>query len=692
MADRANSDRFNRASFRDLASPVDRRFAAAGFTYDVQDNVTAHALVTYNQTEVDTTFEPFPLDLVSDIWDIPKGGTGGLDVATNPLLPTLLRTNLLADGVTNLNQLAANDTPRRLVEFQGRGSNIDRRTFRMEAGFTVEFDNGMAAEFFGLWGQTKADRQVNSGINAERAEQALDVEVDPSDPTGQTLRCVSVEARRFGCAPFDVFGEGTISPEAVQFLALNTQTDQLVEQSMVGVSLTGDVGFLPELAGGPIAFAVGAEWREEKGSEIPDASVQAGVTTSNKILATGGNFNVTEGFLEVSLPFIEQVSIDAAFRFGDYSTVGQQSNFTVGFDAPITDTIRFRGTYSDAVRAPNVSDLFSGAGETFQTLLDACDGVTNATTGNIGTNCRSIQVIQDRIDATGSFTLSQVERQSTGGFNSGNPLAQEETADTYTVGFVLTPTWRPLENFQIAVDYYDIALEGVLALPTRSDVVTNCYDLDPSVFDPTCPGPVQNGVQTLRDPATGVLIEVNRSLLNQEDWDTSGYDIEINYATDLGPGSLGVNVLWNIIEEFDITDRTTGTINEEGGEVLYPDQRIYLGLNYAMDRWLLNWTTSWISPSNDSNTPHLTNENSDIIGHPLDKEGNQCESYFNTTISANFSATDSVNIYGGVRNLFDEEPCNLTQNTKYGNTGTNTAAELYDVTGTDFFLGVTARF
>ena len=95
---------------------------------------------------------------------------------------------------------------------------------------------------------------------------------------------------------------------------------------------------------------------------------------------------------------------------------------------------------------------------------------------------------------------------------------------------------------------------------------------------------------------------------------------------------------------------------------------------------------------NDSNTPELTNENSDTFGFPLDKNGNQCESYFNTTISANFAATDSIDIYGGVRNLFDEDPCNLTQITKYGNTGTNTAAELYDVTGTDFWLGLTARF
>lgn len=68
-----------------------------------------------NQTNINTTFEPFPLGLVSDIWDAPKGGTGDHDVASSLLLPDLLRTNLLANGVTNLNQMSANSAPRRLT-------------------------------------------------------------------------------------------------------------------------------------------------------------------------------------------------------------------------------------------------------------------------------------------------------------------------------------------------------------------------------------------------------------------------------------------------------------------------------------------------------------------------------------------------------------------------------------------------
>jgi len=696
LADRANSDRFNRADFRDLSSPTERRYAAAGVTYDLTDKLEAHILVNYNQTEIQTTFEPFPLDLVSDIWDIPKGGTGGLDVASSPLLPELLRANLLAEGTTNINQLGANTTSRRLVEFDGRGSFIDRQTFRIESGLTYEFDNGMTAELYGTWGQTRSDQQNNSGINAERTALALDAEIDPTDPTGQTLRCVSEEARRFGCSPFNPFGEGTISQAAVEYVGLNTQTDQRVEQLVIGTSLAGQID-AAELPGGKIGFAVGAEYREESGAETPDAAVQAGVTTSNRIAATDGSFNVTEAFFEVSLPVLERLTVDVAYRYGDYSTVDGQSNFSIGFDAPVTDWLRLRGTFSDAVRAPNVSDLFRGAGETFAAVQDACDGTTAATPGNVGINCRSVPAIAQRIADTGAFTLTQVERQSTGGFNGGNPEAEEETADTFTVGFVVTPEFWGLDGLQLAVDYYQIELDDVLTLPLRSDVVTNCYGVDPSVFDPTCPGPVPNGVQTLRDPVAGALLEVNRSFLNQEDWETSGVDVEINYSKDLSewndslPGVLSVNVLWNWLDEFTITDLTTGTENEEGGEVEFPDNRVYMGINYSLDRWNVNWTVTWVDQTVDSQTPGLTNENSDTFGFPLDRRGNTCDSVNYHNLSVNFAANDNVELFAGIKNLTDEDPCALTQITKYGNTGLNTSGAIYDVTGRDYYFGIKAR-
>ena len=94
----------------------------------------------------------------------------------------------------------------------------------------------------------------------------------------------------------------------------------------------------------------------------------------------------------------------------------------VGFDAPVFEGVRFRGTYSESVRAPNISDLFSARAENFAAVADTCDGVDATTPGQIAINCRSIPAIAARIAGPdGAFILTQVEKQATGGFDCGNP-------------------------------------------------------------------------------------------------------------------------------------------------------------------------------------------------------------------------------------------------------------------------------
>ena len=94
----------------------------------------------------------------------------------------------------------------------------------------------------------------------------------------------------------------------------------------------------------------------------------------------------------------------------------------------LSDSFRFRGALATAVRAPNVSDLFAGGTATAAVVVDPCNGITDASTGNVADNCRSIGPIQDRVTNTGAFTLTQVESQNTSGLLSGSEIVGEETA------------------------------------------------------------------------------------------------------------------------------------------------------------------------------------------------------------------------------------------------------------------------
>jgi outer membrane receptor protein involved in Fe transport len=677
LADRANSDRFNRADYRTIYSPVDRRFASANASYPLNDSVNFFTEFNYALVETNSEIEPFALDINDDIFISSRGGTGGLDVAGNLLMPQLLQDNLLAAGVTNTAQLGTGGWVRRLVEFGPRASDVTRTTLRGLAGFDFALPNGWELETYYSYGKTDQDQENTGQINTERALQAFNVEL-ASD--GTTVQCADQVARLQGCVPFNVFGAGTISPAAVAYLSAPGNLQSKVEQEILHIGLSGNTGL--ELSGGPLAFATGFEYREETGAEINPGFLQRGISGGNATAPTNGSFDVTEWYGEVSVPVHDRLVLDAAVRVGDYSTVGNQTTWKAGFDWDLHETLRLRGTVSESVRAPNVADLFAGAGETFRNVQDPCNGIDNTTTGDVAENCRSIQVIQDRIDATGSFTLTQAESQQTGGFIGGNPDVGEETAEAFTVGLV----WRPnfLPNFRGAFDYYDIKLDDAIAITSRNTVLNRCYNVAPSAFDPTC------SARARRDMAAGAgaLVGVDSASSNENIFDTQGLDIELGYNVDIGTGNLDFGILWNHLFTWDEIGIFDGDVDDNVGEILTPDDRATGHVAYNWGNWNAYWRFRYWGRSKDSNTPLLQDENGGVLGNPLAPNINEVASYVYNDLSLGW-ADGSYAVVLGLINAGDKQPPLLTQTSQYGTTGVNTAPEAYDTIGRQWYVSFT---
>jgi outer membrane receptor protein involved in Fe transport len=679
------ADNFNRAAYRTIYNPVERRFAAANASYPLSDRVNAFTELNWSTVRTDSEIEPFALSINDDIFQFSRGGTTGLDVASNLLMPDLLKSSLLSDGVTNTNQLGTNSWVRRLIEFGPRASQVDRTTTRGLAGLDVALSSNWDLEFYVSYGRTEQNQENTGQINTERAALALDVELAPD---GVTVQCASELARIQGCVPFNPFGEGTITPEAVRYLQAPGNLKTIVEQEIAHLGVTGDTGF--ELPGGSIAVAGGLEYRKETGAEINPGFNQTGIGGGNATAPTNGDFDVSELYAEINLPVLSRLTLDAAARYGDYSTVGQQTTWKVGFDAAILDSLRFRGTYSQSVRAPNIADLYAGAGETFANVNDPCDGVDNTTTGQIAENCRSIQVIQDRINAQGAFILTQPEKQGTGGFIGGNEFVNEETADSYTFGIV----WQPgfAEGFSAALDFYNIEIDDGIATTSRNTVLDRCYNVPTAEFDPTCGPGLQPGGRARRDtrPGAGALIGVDSGTSNENRFETQGVDIELAYARDLGPGTLAANLVWNQLFKWDEIGIFTGDIDDNAGEILTPDSRANANVQYAWGDWALFWRVRYWGSAKDSNTPELFNENDCFCSLGLAPSANEVDAYFYHDISASWG-NGPFTVRLGLINAFDKEPPMLPQFTQYGNTGTNTAAEAYDTIGAQWYLSFNYR-
>ncbi|WP_220767685.1 TonB-dependent siderophore receptor, partial [Shewanella sp. MBTL60-007] len=662
------SDAFNFHDYRSMLAPLERKFAASGLSFDFNERSRINFTANYARVDSRARFEPIPLDTRNDIFKLSKGGTTGIDIATHPWFAgTTLGNNLLADGITNLDDVSL--TFRRLAEFGDRGAENTRSTYRVAGDYEFDITDDIYLTVSGTYGVTDQNQTNHGDINLDRARFALDVEDDGFGG----YQCADDIARINGCVVFNPFSEDGISPEAVEYLAADTNLVGSIEQFVLTTVVAGEVDFAISNDVDNIGFAVGVEYREEKGEETPDPLRQAGIVRGQAIAKTKGSFDVVDIFGEVHVPIFEQLSLSAAVRVGDYSSVGRTTNWTIGLDAPVTDSVRFRGAVATAVRAPNVSDLFAGGTATAAVVADPCNGVTNADSGNIAENCRSISAIQNRIDSDGAFILTQVESQNTSGLLSGSIDVQEEKADTITGGVVFIPEF--IDGLQMSLDYYDISIDDAIAKTDRTVIMNRCYDVDPSEFDPECGGLVR------RDGRSGAALDVNAASGNENLIETRGFDLDVSYVTDIGSGDLYLGLAANYLDTYDITGIETGDTQHLAGEVLFPKLRYNINASYTINDFNVYWQLRYWDETKDRNDNTIMTE-----------ELNSVDSRIYNDVRFSYNFTENFNGYFGVKNLFDEQPPHLTANHKYQQQGTTTNGTAFDLVGRGYYAGIKLDF
>jgi hypothetical protein len=303
----------------------------------------------------------------------------------NPYMPTSIR-NAVDPSLGGV--LVTRDN----FDLGQRGERIKRETFRSVIGARGELGGGFRYEVSYVHGQTAIVNHFVNDRYTDRWNAAIDVVTDPT--TGQPTCRVNVDPtaavtttfKAGECVPFNVFGEGNSSAAALNFLRANTTEHSKITQDVVSGQLTGDTHSFFMLPGGPVGFAVGGEYRKETSRFTPDPLEQQGLTFSNKLLPSYGKYDVKEVFGELDLPiakdvpFIKSLDISGAVRYSNYSTIGSTTAWKVDATwAPISD-IRFRGTISTAVRAPNIGELFGAASQTYAFFDDPC-AVANRSLG-----------------------------------------------------------------------------------------------------------------------------------------------------------------------------------------------------------------------------------------------------------------------------------------------------------------------
>lgn len=696
---------FNRQNYRTIAVPVERYLFAARMRYDLTDAIRFFGEGTYAKTTSSRNIEPFGFSSAGSGGAYPSSGSA--PIQTRVVTPgaagaapttTIVRNPFVPDAIFN----AAVDTDgdglrdigfsRRLLEFGNRRSSTTRDIYRFVAGLEGDvLSDKFHWDLSYNYGQTAENQSGNGQLNTANFRNAFAVVTAQSVGLagGTTPVCADANARAQGCVPVNIFGPGTISQQALNYLNADQTFQTKITQQVVQGNLSGSIVDLPA---GPLGVAVGFEYRKETSSENNDSLTNQGLNGGNALPDTAGSFDVKEAYGELRVPlvhdtpFIQQLELSVSGRISDYSTVGTVYSYGGGVVWAPIEAVRFSGTYARAVRAPNVGELFQGPAQTFPTVNDPCIGVGATGGGVLGATCRAAPGVLANITANGgAFALTLLDRQGVSGFNSGNPNLREETSDSYTATVTINPrSINALRNTVLRVDYFNIKIENAISAPPRAFILSQCYQQG----DPTyCQFITRRAAATALNSA-GSLEFVNAGSVNAGRLATEGLDVTLTQRLPLEgiglPGDLNARVAYTHVFNGYIIPLPGSPRDNFAGEIGAAKDRFTSSIGYAGERFNINFTGTYVGRSNE--------DDQTLIAYGLEPGAIKVPSKFYLDTQATFKAADHYEFYFGVDNLLDTKAPNILSGSPFNTTGTDTYAGVYDVFGRRFYTGVRFRF
>jgi outer membrane receptor protein involved in Fe transport len=465
------------------------------------------------------------------------------------------------------------------------------------------------------------------------------------------------------CAPLNIFGQGSPSTAAKQYITSLASATSYDTQRDFTANLAGDVVKLP---GGEWKASVGFENRRESGDFSPDLFYTGGYGQSTQT-AVEGSYRTNEYYGETLIPIfgpeqdipaLHRVEFEGAARRVDNSIAGAATTWTAGLRWSPTQDVQFRGNKTESIRAPSITELFLPSATSFQFANDPCDHdyVTQGTApATRAKNCAAAGI------NTSTF-VSDVVNATAIGTSSGNANLTSETAYAKTYGFVLTPRWVPKLN--ITLDYIDIRLTNAIETLTLQDILDACYDSTDYPNNPECKSFSRNSAGQITTFHAGY---VNAGLL-----EFTGYQAAIDYTFDLprGLGSFETRAHWLDTARLEQTVGTASPVSL-AGNIGTSKSKGSIDLIYNFQGLFWDWQGIFVGPALFNNQNSETQQNYLGVGAWW---------IINTTLGYQFEKHLKVQLI--VNNLFDKQP----PYPALAGTGGN-----FELATTQYFAGILGR-
>jgi iron complex outermembrane receptor protein len=589
---------------------------------------------------------------------------------------------------------------RRNTEGGGRQDDMGHESYRVVAGIRGELNEWLSYDGYLQHGETKRNSTYLNDFSNRRTGLALNA-ID--DGAGNIVCLVNADADPANddpnCAPWNIWQVGGVDAAGLAYLQTPGFQRATARQEIAHVDFTADFSSfvkLPSTETG-LVVNVGAEYRDEKTNFTVDEAFRTGDLAGQgaPTLPVFGRFDVSEAFFEARLPLVEgktgaqSLSVEAGYRFSDYSTGFSTDTYKAGFDWAPIDMLRFRASYQHAVRAPNVGELFSssfvgldgssdpcaGAEEDLEFTAAECalTGVTAAQYGNIAPN-----------------SANQYN-----GFLGGNPDLTPESSDTISYGFVLRP---PVGDLSIAVDYFDIKIEDTISSTVGGNAdtyINNCLTTGLAAF---CDLIHRDSTGSLWRSPAGFITDTS---LNLGTLQTKGIDLQASYTLNFGEHRLGFNLVGTLLDTLSNAPLP--------GFPSYDCKGFYGGIcTVPAPEWRHSLRTNWRTPWNgldvaatwryygEAKSERLSPN--DQLAGPVNANGlsNSVPAYNYIDLTASITFAEKFTFRVGANNLFDKSPPIIpsggVSDCPAGPCNGNTWAQVYDALGRQVFATVTIDF
>jgi len=375
---------------------------------------------------------------------------------------------------------------------------------------------------------------------------------------------------------------------------------------------------LMPMGGGPMAVALGAEYRKEKFLFDPHPTIQTG-----DIAGYGGNFLLTDesrdveaAFGELNLPVAKGLEFNVAVRFDHYEGVGSATTPKASARWQPLSSVLVRGAVGKGFRAPSLQDLY----------LPVTNNVTPAGTSD-PLRCPTTN---SRTDCSTQFTT----------INGGDPSLKPEKSTNATLGLVLAPT----NNTSLAIDAFKINLKdtivnGVAATTILGDLNKYGYLVTRGPIDPAFPA------------LPGPIVSITQTNLNLGETRVAGIDLDGRWAIGANEyGRFAAMLTGTYFTKYDVQN-PDGTfsggidqVNTATGGVI-PRWKHYLAVDWTLGAWGATLAQNFQKGYHDLPPASAT-------GEPLRRVG----AYETYDLQVRYTGIKSLTLRGGIRNLFDRPP------------------------------------